>query len=391
VPITEFLPSVRIGWGVTLERRLQALSDALAQVVPVDPRIVAIAAHVAQPVPASDPIGRAKRLYRWLLDNVEPGDESDGRRVVIGKHGNLWQGFKMLCRALDIPVRYAVAENRLSPPPEGPIARATLFTQPVARIDAKGSVAWLTLGNKYAPFGYLPAEMRGMPARFLDGMPDEVTVPEQGSADGISFSGHGKLDEKGTLTIDFVQEFAGRLAIGLRRGLSQVPDKELHGILESNILAQTLRGGELSQFTIDHRDDLDAPLVIRMSVKVPRFAQVDGKTLIVSPPLSPDFGKMATLPARQTPLLIAETMRRRIALEIELPKNSTVSGLGPGTLADGDRHVAIDDAANQGVLKIQRSIDIPAGRIQPAEYPKFARFAQQADDALSRAIEVRVP
>jgi hypothetical protein len=29
VPVTEFLPSVRIGWGVTLERRLEGLGDSL--------------------------------------------------------------------------------------------------------------------------------------------------------------------------------------------------------------------------------------------------------------------------------------------------------------------------------------------------------------------------
>jgi len=376
---------------VTLERRLQALSDALAQVVPVDPRIVTIARRIVEPLPPSDTIGRAKRLYRWLLDNVEPGDETDGRRVVIGKHGNLWQGFEMLCRALGIGMRYAVAQNRLSPPPDGPISRATLFTQPVAHIDAKSGPVWLTLGNKYAPFGYLPAEMRGMPARFLDGSFEAATVPELGGADGISFSGRGKLEPTGALAIDLVEEFSGRLAIGLRRGLSQVPDKELRDAIESNIVAETLRGGELSGFTIEHRDDLDAPLVIRMSVKVPRFAQPNGKSLLVSPPLGPDLGRMATLPERQTPLLVGEALHRKIALQIDVPKNTTVIGLGSGTFSDGDRRVTVNDAFQNGVLEIRRSIDIPAGRVQPADYAKFARFAQQSDDALSRAIEVKLP
>jgi tetratricopeptide (TPR) repeat protein len=390
-PITEFLPSVRIGWGLTLERRLRALSDALTQVAPVDPRIRRIAEHIVLPLPASDGIGRARRLYRWLLDNVEAGEEADGRRVVIGKRGNLWQGFRMLCRALDVHVRYAVAQSRLAAPALGPLSRSTLFAQPVARIEAGGKSAWLSLGNKYAPFGYVSADLRGMPAYFIDDARELTRIPEQGGADEIAFSGHGKLEPSGALTIDLVLEFSGKLAMALRRGLSQVPEQQLHGVLESNLLAQTLRGGSLQRHTIEHRDDFDSPLVIRMTVKVSRFAQPNGKTLVVSPPLAPDLGRLATLPTRLTPLLIPETLRRRIQLTIELPKGATVSGLGPSSLSDGDRRVTLDDSVKDGSLGMNRTIDIPAGRVQPSEYAAFAHFARQADDALSRGVQIRLP
>ena len=391
-PITEFLPSVRIGWGVTRERRLTALADALTQVTPVDPRIRRIAAQVVKPLPAKDEIGRAKRLYRWLLDNVEPGDEADGRRVIVGKRGNLWHGFRMLCRAEGIPLRYAVAQSRLAPPPLGPISASTLFTQPVAKIEGKNGSAWLTLGNKYAPFGYLPVEVRGMPAYFVDGdAREQTTVPEQGSADSLAFSGKGELDASGTLSIDLVEEFSGKLAIGLRRGLSQVSEHELHDVLETNLLAQTLRGGSLLRYSIEHRDDLDAPLVIRMTVKVSRFAQKSDKTLVFTPPLSPNLGRLATLPSRQTPLLIAETLHRRISVDIALPKQATLEGLASGTIEDRGHRVVIKDAVKNGVLHVERTVDIPAGRIQPADYARFSHFVRQADDALSRAVQVRLP
>jgi hypothetical protein len=391
VPVTEFLPSVRIGWGVTLERRLEALGDALAQATPVDPRIASIAAHIVEPLPKQDELGRAKRLYRWLVDNVEAGDEADGRRVIIGKKGNLWQGFRMLCRALGIHLRYAVAQSRLAPPPLGPLSRSTLFSQPVATIEAGKETAWLTLGNKYAPFGYVSADLRGMPAYFLEGARELTKVPDKGSEDEIAFSGNGKLDASGALTIDLVEQFSGKLAIALRRGLSQVPEQQLHDAIESNLLAQTLRGGSLIRHSIEHRDDFDAPLVIRMSVKVSRFGQVDGKSLVIAPPLAPNLGRLATLPARQTPLLMSETLRRTIGVDIELPKGATVAGLAEATLAEGDRRVSVRDSTTNGVLHMKRSIDLPAGRIQPADYSKFAAFARQADDALSRAIQVRLP
>ncbi|HVU02064.1 MAG TPA: DUF3857 domain-containing protein [Polyangiaceae bacterium] len=388
VPVTEFLPSVRIGWGVTRERRLSALSDALTDVTPVDPRVRRIAAEVAKGVPASDVVGRARKLYRWLLDNVEPGDETDGRRIVIGKRGNLWRGFRMLCRSLGIPVKYAVARSRLAAPPVGPISESTLFTQPVANVGS----AWFTLGNKYAPFGYLPVEVRGMPAYFVE--PDDgrqTTLPDAGGADGVSFSGRGTLDAGGGLSIDLVEEFSGKLAIGLRRGLSQVGDHELRDVLESNLLAQTLRGGSLLGFGIDRRDDVDAPLGIRMKVRVSRFAEKSGKALVVSPPLAPDLARMATLPARETPLLIGETMHRTISVDIELPPGAKATAPPPVTVEDGARKVVVADSVKGNVLHLSRTIEIPAGRVQPADYPTFARFAQQADDALSRTIRIEVP
>ena len=391
VPITEFLPSVRIGWGVTLERRLEALSDALTQTTPVDPRIARMARHIVEQVPAKDEVGRAKRLYRWLLDNVEAGDESDGRRVIIGRRGNLWQGFRMLCRALGVHVRYAVAQSRLAPPPEGPLSEATLFAQPVAAVGSGKDAAWLTLGNKYAPFGYVSADLRGMPAYFLEGGRERTTVPSRGSEDEIAFSGTGKLDAAGGLTLDLVEQFSGKLAIALRRGLSQVPEQQLHDALESNLLAQTLRGGSLVKFSIEHRDDFDAPLVIRMAVKVSRFAQPDGKSLVLPPPLAPDLGRLATLPARQTPFLMAETLRRTIALDVELPKGATVSPLADAKLAESDRRVTVQDSFAAGTLHLRRVIDLPAGRIQPEAYPRFAVFVRQADDALSRAMKVQLP
>jgi tetratricopeptide (TPR) repeat protein len=391
-PVTEFLPSVQVGWGITLEQRLSALSEALTPMTPVDPRIRIIATHIVEKVPATDEVERSKRLYRWLLDNVEPGDESDGRRVVIGKRGNIWQGFRVLCRAVGIQVRYALANNKLAPPPVGPISRSTQFSSPVAKVEGKKSSAWLTLGNKYAPFGYLAAEVRGQPAYFLDGSaPEKTTVPEQGSADGIAFSGTGKLDDAGALTIDLMEEFSGKLAIQLRRGLSQVPEQQLHDVLESNLLAQTLRGGSLTSYQILRQDDLDAPLVIHMTVKVGRFAQVNGKSLVISPPLAPDLGRMATLPERQTPLLIGEALRRRITVQIELPKGATIQRVTPAVLSSKDRRVTIEDSIKGNVLELKRSIDIPAGRVQPAEYAEFARFAHQADDALSEALIVKKP
>ena len=107
----ETLPNIRLGWGASLKRQLRTLVDATSVLTPIDPRIVRVAKRIVTPLPESQQLARAQRLYRWVLDNVEEGEESDGRHIIIGRHGNRWRGFIELCRAVSTasgPVRCGV-------------------------------------------------------------------------------------------------------------------------------------------------------------------------------------------------------------------------------------------------------------------------------------------
>jgi len=390
-PITEFLPSVQVGWGIDLEQRLRSLGDSVAVVTPVDPRITRIAHSITKGVPASARTKQALRLYRWVLANVETGAESDGRRVIIGKHGNRWRGFMTLCRSLDIPVRYAIAKNRLVSPPVGPISKAGQFTDPLLRLQGDKGPVWLTVSSKYAPFGYVPAELRGTTAYLLGGdHAKELTTPGSGTQDSVVYQGTVKLATDGSAKIQLSQSFYGKYAMALRSVLSQLPEGRLHDVIESRLLGRELRGARLEHYSIQHRDDLDAPLVIQTQATMSGFAQQSGNSLVVSPPFAPRISQLTTLPARQTPLLIGEATHQEVRLTIQLPKGAHVeSTLAPGTIKDADRSVIVKDSFQNGALVLDRVIDIPAGRTQPADYPAFVQFARQADDAVSSNIRVR--
>src|SRR5690606_22163432 len=83
-PPFEYLPSVRVGWGVSVEDRLRRLAENLADDLPADPRLRRIALAIADDpnLPPADEQERARRLYRWVMSNIEEGDEDDGRRIV---------------------------------------------------------------------------------------------------------------------------------------------------------------------------------------------------------------------------------------------------------------------------------------------------------------------
>ncbi|HEY6081087.1 MAG TPA: DUF3857 domain-containing protein [Polyangiaceae bacterium] len=388
-PISEFLPSVQIGWGANLQSALRAMADGVTSLTPRDPRIKRIAQRIV--APATQQADQARKLYRWVVANVQEGEEEDGRRVVVGKNGNLWRAYITLCSALGIPVEYAAAQNRLALPPTGPFSEQALFTQPLIRVGGpKGT--WLTLGSKYAPFGYVPAEARGMPAYLLSsGSPELTRTPSEGTLDDMAYEGTLKLLPTGAADVTLTLSFTGKYATGLRNALSQLPEDQLRDVLESRLLGRELRGIQLSQYRVDHFDDLDSPLLIYVQGHVQGFAERSGSTLLISPPFGARLSQLAVLPSRQTPLLLVDATHQRIKLTLDLPAGAQLERLAPPkVVADGERKVTVRDAQQGNSLVLDREIQLPAGRVQPSAYGKFQEFARQADEALFHSVRVRL-
>src|SRR6185295_11130173 len=208
------------------------------------------------------------------------GREGDGRRVVIGKSGNRATGFIYLCRTLGIPVEMAVSKDKLNPPPLGPISEAEQFDYFIVRIG-QAKPEWLTVRDKFAPYGYLPAGLRGQPVyRLVPGIPKETTSVH-GSSDGIVYEGSGEIRGDGMAAIELAQTFVGQAAMGLRAGLEQLPPAQLHDAIEGKLLAQALPGARLGKVTVENQADLDQPIVMRMSVQVSDFTRRRGRDLVL--------------------------------------------------------------------------------------------------------------
>ena len=393
-PIVEFLPSVQVGWGVSQQRTLEAMADASTDMTPVDPRVARVARRIVESAPRERPSERAKLLYRWLAANVQEGEESDGRRVIIGRNGNLWRGYIALCRAVNIPVEYAVTQNRLMLAPIGPFSAASLFTLPLLRVTGDKGPIWLSLGSKYAPFGYVPAEARGMPAYVLSERGAEATkVTSEGVPDRITYTGDIRLAADGSAQVELEQTLQGKYATALRGGLSEMAQQQIRDLVQTRLLGQSLRGARLEKYELLHLEDPDQPLVLKTWSKVPTFAQIAGGVLLVAPPFAPRVGQLAALPQRQTPLLMADSSEQQILLRLHAPVagEAAVAGanFAPQELSFGEFKVSIRDRRDGDVIVIDRTIKLPAGRVQVSEYPKFLGFARAADDALFASIRVR--
>jgi cellulose synthase operon protein C len=204
----------------------------------------------------------------------------------------------------------------------------------------------------------------------------------------VIIEGRAALKEDGSASVDLTQSYGGRIGIGLRAVFDRIPQGKHGELVETRILGSNLPGARLEKLDFENKDDLAAPLVLKMKVKVPQLARSAGNRLLLKPIFTIDIAQMASLAQRQTPLLLASSTHVEIRFQVVVPSTMQMPGSLPaGKLTDGDRSVTVEDKVEGNMITLNRVVDVPAGRVQPgAEYAKFVKFTQEADQLIAREI-----
>jgi Tfp pilus assembly protein PilF len=408
-PLDEFLPSVRLGWGIDETTTLERLRDRFLDVDPRDPRLERVARtivtgtakpeeHAAELVKVSR-LDRAKKLYRWALENVEPAGQNDARQSIMSRRGSPVGAFIYLARLLGIRAVPAVVEDKLKKPPKGPMERAERFSALAVVIPGERGEpdTWLYPEGKYTPFGHLPGPLRGQPAVLLDRALTHVTTVNEGPRDGFKSSGKVKLRDDGSATFALKLEYQGRVAIVLREEIQSIPDRDrLKAALEAELLPRSLPGARVSTFEVQNLEDLDAPLTLSFELEIARFARSAEGGLVIAPPFSSAIAlaRFFELPKRETPLIlpIQASLRTEVDVAVELPSGAKVRELAaPASASEGGVTYSISDGFEGGVLRFRRTVDVPALRVDPADYERLGEAARALDDAIHREILVELP
>lgn len=396
----EFLPSVRAGWGLTRDEVVTRMVEATQSLVPPDPRLVRIARAIASDgAPAEEQAAvlarldgdtKARRIYRWVLENIEAGRETDPRRSVLGKSGSRVEAFVYLSRLVGIEVDKGVVRDRLAPPPRGPIDDAQRYTEPAVAVPTRtGGRHWMVVGDRYAPYGYLPSSLRDQPVVVLRPDPIETTTDAGGPPDRVSHRGLARLGKDGSATVELVSTFEGKLAIDLRGGIERLDDDRLNDVIEAKLVPQLLPGARLKKLEVRALDDLDAPLELVFSLEVSSFARPQGEALVASPPFGVRLAPLVSLPSRQTPLLIMGGLAidTSVDFRVELPEGvDPPDAPEPLAVVDGPRRYEIADRVEGRSLRLVRSVSLPASRVSPADYPAFAEQLRKVGDRLERQL-----
>jgi cellulose synthase operon protein C len=326
-----------------------------------------------------------------VLSNVEKGNERDGRRIVVGKSGEPVLGFLYIACILGIPAEIVAVKDRLTEPPIGPMTESESFNDFVIRVQTEKGELFLTVLDKFAPFGYLPAELRGQPGyRLIEGTPKVVTSTV-GSFDGIVYEGTATMRDDGAAEIDLLERFVGKYGIAVRRSLETLPKAQLHDAVESKLLASDLPGASLLSMEVQDQDDLDKPLTIHMKAVMADFARRQTGGLALAPPFRVRVARMASLAERKTPMIIPDASHMEVRVRIKLPPRGTLlTQPSPAEVRDDDRVVTVRDRMEGKDLVLDRVFDLPAGRISVAKYPAFQSFARSADEATQREIRIGI-
>lgn len=386
----EFLPSVRVGWGIDLEDTLLRYVDAASEETPLDPRMRKIARDIVGKIPPHKTDARARALYRWVGDALQEAKENDGRRAITGRAGSRQAAFMYLVRLLGIPTELALVKSRIAMPPAGKMSEVETYDNVVARLETDVGPRWMVVRDKFAPFGYVPAELRGQPAiRLVTGTPRDTT-PTLGAADGVLLDGKATLQADGSATVTISQSYVGRMGIGLRAVFDRVPEAKRKEFVETRLLAANLPGARLRDLKIENSEDLASPLVLRIQAEVPQIARRVGEKMVLKALFPVNIAQVASLATRQTPLLLATSSHVEVKFQIVAPDGMVLPASIPGgALRDGDRTITVSDAVQGRSVLLRRVVDMPAGRIQPgSEYARFVTFTQQAEQLLAKEIAI---
>jgi cellulose synthase operon protein C len=388
-PITEFLPSVRVGWGISLDATLAHLVDLAGDETPLDPRLRAKALEVVRGVPPQAADERARRLYRYVLEHVQDGKETDGRRVITGGTGARQSAFRYMLRLVGIPSELALVKNRLATPPLGAMSEVEEYDALVMRVLTDKGVRWMMVRDKFAPYGYIPAELREQPAIVLvSDMPRDVVHATGAPEDDVLYEGRADVKEDGSALLDLTLTFSGNRAIAWRNALDQVPQAKLFDFVDRELVAPSFDGGHVRELKVEGADALDQPLVLHVHIEAPELAKMVHGGLALHPPFAPNLTQLAALPVRHTPLLRPASWRAEVRLRVVLPESMKMPAeMEHGTARDGEATVLVKDAVNGHAIDFDRTIALPAGRVQPGlEYATWQKFVRDADALIARDV-----
>jgi hypothetical protein len=389
-PIQEFLPSVRIGWGISLDTALGRLVDLAADTTPLDPRLRALALGVVGSAPPSAKDQRARGLYRWVLTHVQEGKETDGRRVLTGGSGSRQAAFRYMLRLLGIESSLSVVKDPLAMPSLGPMSEIDAYDALVIRVATESGDRWLTIHDKFAPYGYVPSELRGAPSILLvEGTPRSV-VKAPASADEIAYGGRADVRQDGSASLALNVTFQGGRAIAWRGALEQVAQARLYDFVEREVIAPSFDGGHVREVKIDAADEPDQPLVMHLRVDVPELAKPSSTGLSLHPPFSPSLSQLATLPVRRSPMLRRASWRTAVRMQVVLPDAMKLPARLPhAEYSNGRASVRVRDSVSGHAIDFEREIDLPAGRVEPGhEYAAWQAFVRDADTVLTRDVAI---
>jgi cellulose synthase operon protein C len=398
VPPQEWIPSVRVSSGVSVEGWSRFIADGIARATRGSPEVHKVAAEIASRVGA-DRARLPEAILSWVREHIEPETdlaESATSTLARGR-GNRSALILAIARSLGVPADLVLARSLLTAKPETPVRPEDLddFRDVIVRFPSPHGDHFVDPQLRRAPFPYLPPGLVGALA-IVAGDTQTVTLVSQ-LKDSRSVKLRAALQSDGAAKVDVTERLAGWPAVEWMELLDRVgKDREkLRQEFEQRWLGQQFPGAQLDDLSVD---TVAGGTRVSYSFKLPGMATRRGSLLQLRPSFfqSQPGRRFGTEPERKTTLMLGYDVPVDLDAEIFLPPGARVVDLGRnGDVRVGgatflEERTSSSPPDGPARLIIRRQSRLPLMRIEPSRYADVASKLRAVDPVEQSEIRIAV-
>ncbi len=394
--ISEYVPMVMAGSGEGIDGLALAAADAFTDRVRPGREIAALARSIRYPPGAPPRAGEdlLRAAHQAVMERVDgTGPLTDQASHVLSRgRGSRLLLLVALLDALGIPARVALVRPFYVDPQPWLFPRLDLYSVPVVRAELDGKVHWIDPSTRWAPFGALPPGARDAEVLVLP-RPGESLRRERTPAlpvsEGSDVLLRIQVDPSGDAVIEGVETYRGFEGAGAKAALEPVDDTSRRRAMEQ-ALSRSFHSLQLQEVRFEGERQVGTPLVIRYRARVSGLARPSGGRLVIDDvPYPARLGaRYAPLATRESPLLVGIGDRSSLRIEITPPPGAAPRPGEPVALSAPQGSYARTERLEGGRLVRQDRLELFRTRVQPGDYPGFARFAGAVDEAQALPIDV---
>jgi hypothetical protein len=384
----------------TWESYVESIREGLRDRDLYDPEIAALVQQVVGDADPSDVQSRAERLYTWVLAHVDNNDDvfSQASVMLRARAGNRARVLRYMLGLAGVPATLGLVRSSAGDNTPSTLADEDTFEHLLVAYQAARGPVWLFTVERDAPFGYLPALLRGQPALLLAPGAPRVTLPQPARGQDLRrVELDVELGDNGGATIKAREVLYGSGAVGWRSELRSIPSAELEHRFEEEYVARVLPGARLTSLEISGREQQAASIQLAYTVEVSNFGRRIGQRWALPPLMRANLGQnYAQLSERTTDELIPSPLEFEVTIRIHLPSGATLSsapepvelqaalsGLPPRA---AQPRFTLTSRAEKDVLTVARKFDVPAMRVGVPAYGDFSEFCRSVDLAESKEV-----
>ncbi len=398
----EWVPSVNTAVGATWIHYRDQVRSFLRNRDPIVPAAQKLVNGILRSLPpdASDE-QRVRRLYHWVCDHIDEGSNawSMAPSMLTARRGNRARVLHYLLKVAGLASTLALPRSALGDTLPVRIVEGELFADPVVlwhRADNKAAIP-LYPSQKWAPFAYIPPQLRGQEILLLDDSTEKAQRLPQGAvfakSDAHQVKAEIKLDSKGNAALKVQERLHGINAFQWRESLSKLPTHERRERIEEMYIARMYPGASLQALRLRNLKSRTKPFVLEYQIEMPSVGRKRASGWAYRDVLPLRLKeRFAQMPQRKSTQLLFPPLHSDVQITWQIPQGAKVAEL-PQSLkkhAFKELQASLEwKQINASTVLLRKKAELGLRRIKPQDYPKFAEFCRWFDVAETQSLILR--